>query len=76
VPAQRGVASIEQVRERDPGGCTYGRPVPADWYAQAWWRTALTTGAGLFGGMMFFDILAGGCDDLVNYGTAGWGGDY
>jgi hypothetical protein len=75
VPAQRGVKSIEQVREFDPGGWMCG-PVPAGWYAQAWWRTALATGTGLFGGMMLFDILAGGFYDLVDDGTAGWGGDY
>jgi hypothetical protein len=76
VPAQRGVGSIEQVRELDPGGWIYGRPLPAGWYAAAWRRTALATGAGLFSGMMLFDILASGFYDLVDYGAAGWGEEY
>jgi len=64
------------VAELDPGGWIYERAVPAAWYAQAWWRVALTTGAGLFGGMMVFDILASSCYDLVDYGTTGWGESY
>jgi hypothetical protein len=76
VPAQRGGGSIGQVREHGPDGWICGRPVPAGWYAQAWWRAALATGAGLFGGMMTFDILAGALDDLVDHGPAGWAEDY
>jgi len=43
-----------------PGGRVQGRPVPAGWYSEPWWKTALVTGAGVFGGMLLFDALAGG----------------
>jgi hypothetical protein len=43
-----------------PGGRVQGRPVPAGWYSEPWWRGALATGAGVFGGMLLFDALAGG----------------
>jgi hypothetical protein len=46
-----------------PGGRVQGRPVPAGWYSEPWWKTALVTGAGVFGGMMLFDMLAGGFND-------------
>jgi hypothetical protein len=40
-----------------PGGRVHGRPVPAGWYSQPVWRTALATGAGVLGGMLIFDAL-------------------
>lgn len=46
-----------------PGGRVQGRPVPAGWYSEPWWKTALVTGAGVFGGMVLFDLLAGGFAD-------------
>ncbi len=46
-----------------PGGRVQGRPVPAGWYSEPWWKTALATGAGVFGGMLLFDALAGGFND-------------
>lgn len=46
-----------------PGGRVEGRPVPAGWYSEPWWKTALVTGAGVFGGMVLFDMLAGGFAD-------------
>ena len=51
-----------------PGGRIQGRPVPAGWYSEPWWKGALATGAGVFGGMLLFDALAGG------FGDAGYGG--
>jgi hypothetical protein len=58
-----------------PGGQIQGRPVPAGWYSEPWWKTALATGAGVVGGMALFDLLAGGFDDGGAYGAYG-GGDY
>lgn len=40
-----------------PGGRYQGRPVPAGWYSQPWWKTALATGAGVVGGMLIADAL-------------------
>lgn len=40
-----------------PGGRFQGRPVPAGWYSQPWWKGALATGAGVVGGMLIFDAL-------------------
>lgn len=46
-----------------PGGRVQGRPVPGGWYSEPWWKGALATGAGVFGGMLLFDALAGGFND-------------
>ncbi|HEX6871025.1 MAG TPA: hypothetical protein VF163_08005, partial [Micromonosporaceae bacterium] len=46
-----------------PGGRVQGRPVPAGWYSEPWWKTALVTGAGVFGGMMLFDAISGAFGD-------------
>jgi hypothetical protein len=51
-----------------PGGRVQGRPVPGGWYSEPWWKGALATGAGVFGGMLLFDALAGG------FGGGGFGG--
>ncbi|HYN94772.1 MAG TPA: hypothetical protein VES42_13065 [Pilimelia sp.] len=40
-----------------PGGRVQGRPVPAGWYSQPIWRSALATGVGVVGGMLVFDAL-------------------
>jgi uncharacterized membrane protein YgcG len=40
-----------------PGGRVQGRPVPAGWYSQPVWQTALATGAGVLGGMLIFNAL-------------------
>jgi hypothetical protein len=46
-----------------PGGQVQGRPVPAGWYSEPWWKTALVAGAGVVGGLVLFDALAGGFND-------------
>lgn len=40
-----------------PGGTVSGRPVPAGWYSEPWWKTALVAGAAGLGTMMIFDAL-------------------
>ena len=40
-----------------PGGRVQGRPVPAGWYSQPVWKTALGTGAGVLGGLLIMDAL-------------------
>lgn len=41
----------------DPGGRVQGRPVPAGWYSQPWWKPALAGAAGAIGGLLIFDAL-------------------
>ena len=43
-----------------PRRAVQGRPVPAGWYSEPWWRSALATGAGVLGGLLLFDALSGG----------------
>jgi hypothetical protein len=43
-----------------PGGRVQGRPVPGGWYSEPWWKGALASGAGVFGGLLLFDALSGG----------------
>ncbi len=43
-----------------PGGNVAGRPVPAGWYSEPWWRTALTAGAWGIGSFLLFDALFSG----------------
>jgi hypothetical protein len=50
-----------------PGGRVQGRPVPAGWYSEPWWRSAISTGAGVFGGLLLFDVLSGGFYDAAGY---------
>jgi hypothetical protein len=43
-----------------PGGNVAGRPVPAGWYSEPWWRTALVAGAWGVGSFLLFDALFSG----------------
>lgn len=43
-----------------PGGRVAGRPVPAGWYSEPWWKTALVAGAWGVGSVLLFDALFGG----------------
>ncbi|SDX99649.1 hypothetical protein SAMN05444365_101325 [Micromonospora pattaloongensis] len=40
-----------------PGGYYQGRPVPAGWYSQPWWKPALAGAAGAIGGLLIADAL-------------------
>ena len=40
-----------------PGGQVGGRPVPAGWYSEPWWKTALVAGASTVGTMLLFDAF-------------------
>ncbi|MGH3661778.1 MAG: hypothetical protein ACRDTQ_07960 [Micromonosporaceae bacterium] len=40
-----------------PGGQMQGRHVPAGYYSQPWWKSALASGAGVLGAMVLFDAL-------------------
>lgn len=52
-----------------PGGRVAGRPVPAGWYSEPWWQTALRTGAWTVGSMFLFSALFNGMSG-VNYDAA------
>src|SRR6266545_469230 len=40
-----------------PGGRVQGRPIPAGWYSNPWWKTALIAGAAGVGSVLLFDAL-------------------
>ncbi|MFZ0833293.1 MAG: DUF1542 domain-containing protein [Mycobacterium sp.] len=43
-----------------PGGRVAGRPVPAGWYSEPWWKTALVAGAWGLGSVLLFDAMFSG----------------
>ncbi|MGV0835132.1 DUF1542 domain-containing protein [Mycolicibacterium thermoresistibile] len=68
-----------------PGGQVAGRPVPAGWYSEPWWKPALVAGAWGLGSMMLFNMMfagmsgtayAQGFDAGLEQGMAGDGGDF
>ncbi len=58
-----------------PGGRVAGRPVPAGWYSEPWWKTALVAGAWGVGSVLLFDTLFDGMSG-VGYDAAGFEGGY
>jgi hypothetical protein len=54
-----------------PGGQVAGRPVPAGWYSEPWWKTDLVAGAWGLGSVMLFDALFSGMHG-VDYGAQGF----
>lgn len=58
-----------------PGGRVAGRPVPAGWYSEPWWKTALVAGAWGVGSALLFDTLFDGMSG-VGYNAAGFEGGY
>nr|WP_296772323.1 DUF1542 domain-containing protein [Rhodococcus sp. (in: high G+C Gram-positive bacteria)] len=50
-----------------PGGKVAGRPVPAGWYSESWWRPALVAGAWGVGSMFLFSAMFSGMAG-VGYG--------
>ncbi|WTL33212.1 DUF1542 domain-containing protein [Nocardia sp. NBC_01503] len=62
-----------------PGGRVAGRPVPAGWYSEPWWRTALVAGAWGVGSVLLFDALFTGMSGVGYDATAfesGYGDGY
>lgn len=43
-----------------PGGRVAGRPVPAGWYSEPWWKPALVAGAWGIGSVLLFDAMFSG----------------
>ena len=64
-----------------PGGRVAGRPVPAGWYSEPWWKPALVAGAWGVGSVFLFSALFSGMggvgyDAQAFEGGQGEGGDY
>jgi hypothetical protein len=58
-----------------PGGRVAGRPVPAGWYSEPWWKSALVAGAWGLGSVMLFDALFSNMHG-VGYDAAGFENGY
>ncbi|MCX2931490.1 DUF1542 domain-containing protein [Mycobacterium sp. CVI_P3] len=58
-----------------PGGRVAGRPVPAGWYSEPWWKTALVAGAWGVGSVLLFDALFSGMNG-VGYDASGFENGY
>ena len=43
-----------------PGGKVAGRPVPAGWYSEPWWQSALRTGMWTMGSVLLFSMMFNG----------------
>lgn len=54
-----------------PGGRVAGRPVPAGWYSEPWWKPAMIAGAWGLGSTLLFTSLFSGMSG-VGYGAAGF----
>jgi hypothetical protein len=58
-----------------PGGRVAGRPVPAGWYSEPWWKPALVAGAWGLGSVLLFDAMFSGMSG-VNYDAQGFENGY
>ena len=58
-----------------PGGRVAGRPVPAGWYSEPWWKPALVAGAWGLGSALLFDSMFSGMHG-VSYGAQGFESGY
>jgi len=58
-----------------PGGRVAGRPVPAGWYSEPWWKPALIAGAWGLGSVLLFDAMFSGMGG-VDYGAQGFENGY
>ncbi|MGA6204328.1 DUF1542 domain-containing protein [Nocardia testacea] len=54
-----------------PGGRVAGRPVPAGWYSEPWWKPAMVAGAWGVGSALLFTSLFSGMAG-VGYGAEGF----
>jgi len=58
-----------------PGGRVAGRPVPAGWYSEPWWKPALRAGAWGMGSVLLFDAMFSGMSG-IGYGASGFENGY
>jgi len=72
---QASPAPSQQTPNYYPGGRVAGRPVPAGWYSEPWWKPALVAGAWGLGSVVLFDALFDGMHG-VDYGAQGFQSGY
>lgn len=60
--------ATEETPNYYPGGRVAGRPVPAGWYSEPWWQSALRTGMWTMGSMMLFSMMFSGMSGVA-YGA-------
>ncbi|MEJ5928627.1 DUF1542 domain-containing protein [Corynebacterium sp. H128] len=58
-----------------PGGMVAGRPVPAGWYSEPWWASALRSGMWTASSMMMFSMMFNGMSG-VGYGADSFANGY
>ena len=58
-----------------PGGRVAGRPVPAGWYSEPWWKPALVAGAWGVGSVLLFSTMFSGMGG-VGYDAQGFENGY
>ena len=58
-----------------PGGRVAGRPVPAGWYSEPWWKPALVAGAWGVGSVLLFSAIFSGMGG-VGYDAQGFENGY
>lgn len=89
-PVTAAPSPSEKTPNYYPGGRVAGRPVPAGWYSEPWWKPALVAGAWGMGSMFLFSAMfsgmagvgygseqfASGEGDGGDMGGADGGGDY
>lgn len=68
-------APSERTPNYYPGGRVAGRPVPAGWYSEPWWKPALVAGAWGLGSVLLFDAMFSGMHG-VDYGAQGFESGY
>ena len=68
-------APSERTPNYYPGGRVAGRPVPAGWYSEPWWKPALVAGAWGVGSALLFSSLFSGMAG-VGYGAQGFENGY
>ena len=52
--------ATDQTPNYYPGGKVAGRPVPAGWYSEPWWQSALRTGMWTMGSVLLFSMMFNG----------------
>lgn len=76
--------ATQQTPNYYPGGRVAGRPVPAGWYSEPWWRPALVAGAWGVGSMFLFSTMFSGMSGVgydaqafeEGYGDGGYDGGF
>src|ERR1700712_5119793 len=65
----------ERTPNYSPGGRVAGRPVPAGWYSEPWWKPALVAGAWGVGSALLFSSLFSGMGG-IGYDAQGFENGY